>query len=95
MRRRPRLRIVLAGICAVRATSMDSSELSTCSGDLRDLADYIRYNAEGCSERAELFAIDGVPLADTLDYLAMRLEDARNDCPCVGPCDQIACTDVL
>ena len=67
------------------------NELSTCSNDLRDLADYIRYNVDECVMRADLFEIDGIPLAGTLDYLAQRLEEKKNTCPCVGPCEELAC----
>ena len=74
-----------------RATILDPNELSTCSNDLRDLADYIRYNVDECAMRADLFEIDGTPLADTLDYLAQRLEEKKNTCPCVGPCEELAC----
>ena len=84
---------VWIGMCASREALIDSKELSTCSNDLRDLADYIRYNVDDCSSRAELFDIDGVPLADTLEYLAQRLEEKHNDCPCIGPCEEFPCSD--
>ena len=57
--------------------------------DLRDLADYIRYNTEACAN-ADLFRIDGVPLAATLEYLAQRLDEKQNDCPCIGPCEKLS-----
>ena len=74
-----------------RALAIDPIELSTCSDDLRDLAEYIRYNVNGCPVRRQLFTIDGVPLADTLEYLAARLQEKKNVCPCIGPCEEVNC----
>ena len=73
-----------------RATILDPNELSTCSNDLRDLADYIRYNVDECAMRADLFEIDGTPGG----YLGLPRPTPRrkkNTCPCVGPCEELAC----
>ena len=78
MRPSPLLVTTLACAAAL-ARAAEPFELSSCSNDLRDLADYIRYNTEACAN-ADLFRVDGVPLAATLEHLAQRLDEKQNDC---------------
>lgn len=89
-------RLLAAG--AVAASELtdplpDPLVLSSCSNDLLDLAEYIRYSVLGCPSRAALFDVDGVPVHETLEYLARRLGDNQNHCPCVGPCEEVECLE--
>ena len=89
-----RMRFIFVGaiLCFFsRATILDPNELSTCSNDLRDLADYIRYNVDECVSCAPTSLKSmATPLADTgLPRPTPRRK--KNTCPCVGPCEELAC----
>ena len=69
----------------------DAFDVKACSDELRDLADYVRFSIDNCPSRRALFRVDGVDLDRILDTLATRLDEHMNDCPCIGPCEQVDC----
>jgi hypothetical protein len=72
-------------------SNTDLVEINTCSNDLRDLSEYIKFSIDICPMRRELFKIDDTDLHTILSYLSDRLEENMNNCPCIGPCTQIEC----
>lgn len=63
------------------------TDVTTCTNDLKDLAEYVRFAARDCSAHPHLFDIDGKRLDTILDALSNRLQDNLRNCPCVGPCE--------
>jgi hypothetical protein len=63
-----------------------NEELLVCRHDLRNTADAIRFSLFLNPDWSDLFVVDGVPVAQTLDRLADRLEANVAHCPCLNSC---------